>query len=60
MPEGKRRVVKPPEPVEPVEQTVELTGVTAKMFRCPVCGRSSEDKQSIVQHIGIEHPGGEA
>ena len=54
-----RRTVDPnPKPPEPVEFTAELTGVTATMYRCPVCGRSGEDKDRISQHIA-EH-GGEA
>jgi len=54
---AKRRVVTPPEPVEPVEFTAELTGVEVTMYRCPVCGRSSEDLTLIEQDIALH--GGE-
>jgi hypothetical protein len=55
-----RRTVDPnPKPPEPVEFTVEFTGVgSVKMYGCPKCGRNGQDKKLIAAHIK-EH-GGEA
>ena len=52
-----RRTVDPnPKPPEPVEYQAELSTGTFTMYRCPVCGRSGQDKGRISQHIA-EHGG---
>jgi len=57
MPE--RRVSKVAKPPEPVETRAEFTGgVSVKMFLCPVCGHSREDRNEMVLHIA--NHGGEA
>jgi len=57
MPE--RRVSKVAKPPEPVETRAEFTGgVSVKMFLCPVCGHSREDRNDMVKHIA--NHGGEA
>jgi predicted RNA-binding Zn-ribbon protein involved in translation (DUF1610 family) len=54
-----RQVSKIQKPPEPVETKAEFTGgVTAKMFLCPLCGHSREDKDEMRKHIAMH--GGEA
>ena len=57
MPERRRVDSKPKPPPEPTEYTVDLTGVSATMYLCPVCGRSGQDKEQMVQHTALH--GGE-
>lgn len=53
-----RRVVKPAEPLEPVELNVEMVGVgTVKLWGCPKCGRNGQDREQIEAHIALH--GGE-
>lgn len=54
-----RRTVDPKESKapEPVEYTAELAGGKAKMYLCPVCGRSLQAKALMENHIATH--GGE-
>ena len=56
----RRTVGAKPKLPDPVETTQEFTGVKPTTFYlCPLCGRSGEDRDRIVQHIAEPHPGGE-
>jgi len=57
MPE--RQVSKVSKPPEPVETKAEFTGMKpVRMFLCPICGHSREDRDDMVKHIA--NHGGEA
>ena len=53
-----RRIVKPPEPLKPVELLVEMSGLgPVKLYGCPRCGRNGQDRKQIEAHIQLH--GGE-
>jgi hypothetical protein len=54
-----RRVAKVAKPPEPVETKAEFTGMDpVRMYLCPLCGHSREDRDEMVIHIA--NHGGEA
>ncbi len=49
-----RRIVKPPEPLKPVELNVEMVGMgVVKLWGCPKCGRNGQDREQIEAHIAL-------
>jgi hypothetical protein len=47
-----------PKAPELVEYAADFTGISAKFYRCSVCGRSGQDKELMTQHL--KDHGGEA